>query len=81
MRDQGYGERRFGLDKPAREAQAVRCTMRPTPPLGSLDGPSRTIRVEPVETPVPAPPPRVVPEREPAPDRPPAPAKPREPAR
>ncbi len=48
---------------------------------GSLDGPSRTITVEPVETPVPAPPPEVHPEpaREPArpskPTGPPAPAR------
>jgi len=49
--------------------------------VGSLDGPSRTIRVEPVETPVPAPPPRVEPEpaREPSPPR--EPERPREPAR
>jgi hypothetical protein len=33
--------------------------------IGSLDGPSRTITVEPVETPAPAPPPEVRPEREP----------------
>jgi hypothetical protein len=43
-------------------------------PLGSLDGPSKTIRVEPVETPVPVPVPRVEPEparpREPAPPTP-----------
>ena len=32
---------------------------------GSLDGPSRTITVEPVETPTPAPPPEIRPEREP----------------
>jgi hypothetical protein len=32
---------------------------------GSLDGPSRTITVEPVETPMPAPPPEIRPEREP----------------
>jgi hypothetical protein len=31
---------------------------------GSLDGPSRTIIVEPVETPTPAPPPEIRPERE-----------------
>jgi hypothetical protein len=34
------------------------------PPLrATLDGPSRTITVEPVETPAPAPPPSVEPER------------------
>jgi hypothetical protein len=39
---------------------------RPTRRLrGSLDGPSRTITVEPVETPMPAPPPEIRPEREP----------------
>jgi hypothetical protein len=46
---------------------------------GSLDGPSRTITVEPVETPMPAPPPEIRPEREPErpskPSRPPAPAR------
>ena len=42
---------------------------------GSLDGPSRTITVEPVETPTPAPPPEVRPEREPEP-----PSKPSRPA-
>ena len=46
---------------------------------GSLDGPSRTITVEPVETPVPAPPPEVRPEREP--ERPSKPARPAVPAR
>jgi hypothetical protein len=48
--------------------------------FASLDGPSRTIRVEPIETPVPAQPPRVEPEpvREP-PSR--EPERPREPAR
>ena len=44
---------------------------------GSLDGPSRTITVEPVETPMPVPPPEIHPEREPErpskPPRPPAP--------
>jgi hypothetical protein len=47
--------------------------MHPTtrPPLGSLDGPSRTITVEPVETPMPAP--RVDPEPEPERPREPAP--------
>jgi hypothetical protein len=54
---------------------------RPTIPLGSLDGPSRTIRVEPVETPVPAQPPRVVPEPAREPERRPAPERPAEPAR
>ena len=44
---------------------------------GSLDGPSRTITVEPVETPVPAPPPEVHPERKPErPSKPPQPAAP-----
>jgi hypothetical protein len=46
---------------------------------GSLDGPSRTITVEPVETPMPAPPPEIRPERGPEqpakPSRPPAPAR------
>lgn len=46
---------------------------------GSLDGPSRTITVEPVETPTPAPPPEIRPEREPErpskPSRPPVPAR------
>jgi len=46
---------------------------------GSLDGPSRTITVEPVETPVPAPPPEVHPEREP--ERPPKPSRPPAPTR
>jgi hypothetical protein len=46
---------------------------------GSLDGPSRTITVEPVETPMPAPPSEIRPEREPErpsePSRPPVPAR------
>ena len=46
---------------------------------GSLDGPSRTIIVEPVEAPTPAPPPEIRPEREPErpskPPRPPVPAR------
>lgn len=46
---------------------------------GSLDGPSRTITVEPVETPTPAPPPEVRPEREP--ERPSKPVRPAVPAR
>ena len=46
---------------------------------GSLDGPSRTITVEPVETPTPAPPPEIRPEREP--DRPSKPSRPAAPAR
>ena len=46
---------------------------------GSLDGPSRTITVEPVETPVPAPPQEVHPEREP--ERPPKPSRPPAPTR
>jgi hypothetical protein len=58
--------------------------MSPSPrtrqPLGSLDGPSRTITVEPVETPVTAPPPRV-PEPPREPERPPAPKPERVPAR
>ena len=53
---------------------------RPREPVGSLDGPSRTITVEPVETPVTAPAPR-----EPAaprePQRPPDPKPERTPAR
>jgi hypothetical protein len=54
----------------------------PTPAVpphltGSLDGPSRTITVEPLETPVPAPPPEVHPERKPErPSKPPQPAAP-----
>jgi hypothetical protein len=41
----------------------------PRRPRASLDGPSKTITVEPLETPVPAPPPRIEPEpeRDPAP--------------
>jgi hypothetical protein len=46
---------------------------------GSLDGPSRTITVEPVETPTPAPPPEIRPEREP--ERPSKPSRPAVPAR
>ncbi len=46
---------------------------------GSLDGPSRTITVEPVEVPAPAPPPAIRPEREP--DRPSTPSRPPSPAR
>jgi hypothetical protein len=46
---------------------------------GSLDGPSRTITVEPVETPTPAPPPAVRPE--PEPDRPSKPSRPAVPTR
>jgi hypothetical protein len=46
---------------------------------GSLDGPSRTITVEPVETPTPAPPPAIRPEREP--ERPSKPSRPSVPAR
>jgi hypothetical protein len=49
-------------------------------PLGSLDGPSRTIRVEPLQTPVPAPPPRV-PDPAPERERPPDPKPERAPAR
>jgi hypothetical protein len=40
-------------------------------PLGSLDGPSRTITVEPVQVPVPAQPPRVAPEPDRGPAQPP----------
>ncbi|MEA2256334.1 MAG: hypothetical protein QOG35_2379 [Solirubrobacteraceae bacterium] len=50
-------------------------------PLASLDGPSRTITVEPVETPVPAHPPRVAPEPAHEPERPPAPPRPAVPSR
>jgi|KBSMisStaDraftv2_1062788.scaffolds.fasta_scaffold4651940_1 hypothetical protein len=46
---------------------------------GSLDGPSRTITVEPVETPAPAPAPEIRPQREP--DRPSKPPHPPVPAR
>ncbi|MGZ4271113.1 MAG: hypothetical protein ACXVFT_20470 [Solirubrobacteraceae bacterium] len=46
---------------------------------GSLDGPSRTITVEPVETPTPAPPPEIRPEREP--ERPSKPSRPSVPSR
>jgi hypothetical protein len=48
---------------------------------GSLDGPSRTITVEPVETPVPAPPPVIHPEREREPERPSKPSRPTVPSR
>jgi hypothetical protein len=53
---------------------------RPTRRLrGSLDGPSRTITVEPVEMPTPAPAPEIRPERAPVPpsepSRPPAPGR------
>ncbi len=50
-------------------------------PRGSLDGPSRTITVEPVETPTPAPPPEVHPEPERKPARPSSPAAPPVPSR
>jgi hypothetical protein len=50
-------------------------------PRGSLDGPSRTIIVEPVETPMPAPPPVVHPEPAREPDRPSKPSRPPSPAR
>ena len=46
---------------------------------GSLDGPSRTITVEPVEIPATAPPPEVRPEREP--ERPAKPSRPAAPSR
>jgi hypothetical protein len=49
---------------------------RETRPRGSLDGPSRTITVEPLETPVPAPPPEVHPEPKREPSRPAAPSAP-----
>jgi hypothetical protein len=53
---------------------------RPERPLrNSLDGPSRTITVEPVQVPVTAPEPRTTPEREPA--RPAAPTRPAQPVR
>jgi hypothetical protein len=50
-----------------------------SPLNGSLDGPSRTITVEPVETPAPAPAPAVLPEREP--ERPSKPSRPAAPTR
>jgi hypothetical protein len=50
-------------------------------PRGSLDGPSRTITVEPVETPTPAPPPEVRPEPSREPARPASPTTPPTPAR
>jgi hypothetical protein len=50
-------------------------------PRGSLDGPSRTITVEPVETPTPAPPPEVRPEPQREPARPSAPTAPPVPSR
>jgi len=50
-------------------------------PRGSLDGPSRTITVEPVETPMPAPPPEVHPEPGGGPARAAKPAPPPGPAR
>jgi hypothetical protein len=56
--------------------------LRPPPDdrlVASLDGPSKTITVEPVEMPVPAP--RVEPEREREPAAPREPERPREPAR
>jgi hypothetical protein len=55
---------------------------RPDRPLrNSLDGPSRTITVEPVQVPVTAPEPLTSPERERDDDRPPAPREPAQPAR
>ena len=59
----------------------LRSAPRKTPSrlTGSLDGPSRTITVEPVETPTPAPPPEIRPEREP--ERPSKPSRPAAPAR
>jgi hypothetical protein len=66
--------RRLRLDGSRRAEHTVSMPETPRSPLGSLDGPSRTIRVEPVETPVTAPPPRVEPEpprpREPVPPAP-----------
>ena len=56
-------------------------TPREQQPRGSLDGPSRTITVEPVETPTPAPPPEVHPEPSREPERPPTPTAPPTPAR
>jgi hypothetical protein len=54
---------------------------RPDRPLrNSLDGPSRTITVEPVQVPVTAPPPEVAPEPK-RDDRPPAPSRPLQPTR
>jgi hypothetical protein len=60
-----------------------RSTPRPTRSglTGSLDGPSRTITVEPVETPTPAPPPEIRPEPERTPDAPSRPAEPPVPSR
>jgi hypothetical protein len=49
---------------------------RDSPPRGSLDGPSRTITVEPLEQPVTAPPPKVDPQPEREPERPAKPAAP-----
>lgn len=58
------------LTKPASTARDSR-------PRGSLDGPSRTITVEPLEQPVTAPPPKVPePKREPSRPSEPAPAVP-----
>jgi hypothetical protein len=59
----------FLTKKPSEPARDVR-------PRGSLDGPSRTITVEPVETPTPAPPPEVHPKPEREPARPSEPAPP-----
>ena len=56
-------------------------TPREQQPRGSLDGPSRTITVEPVETPTPAPPPEVHPEPPREPERPSTPTAPPTPAR
>jgi hypothetical protein len=57
----------------------TRSEPRPTRRLrGSLDGPSRTITVEPVEAPMPAPAPEIRPEREP--ERPSKPSRPSTPA-
>ena len=56
--------------------QFLNTSAKPARPRGSLDGPSRTITVEPLETPVPAPPPEVHPEPEREPSKPAEPATP-----
>jgi hypothetical protein len=60
---------KFLTTKPSKPARDLR-------PRGSLDGPSRTITVEPIETPTPAPPPEVHPEPQREPSRPAEPAAP-----
>jgi hypothetical protein len=67
---------RLRFDAPRREEHTVTMPATPRSPLGSLDGPSKTIRVEPVETPLPVPAPRVEPEPSPRRDAPPTPAPP-----